>query len=139
MPQLHHLALTTADLTTGAAFYDAVFGVLGYKSGYTSDELRTWVGHSPEILLYPVEGDDTAPHTHGRPGLQHAAMEVENRAMVDAVHEAVVAGGGPSSTHPANTTTPRATTRCSSPTPTATAGSSRTSPPRRNRPVPPRA
>ncbi|MDP9850418.1 VOC family protein [Streptosporangium lutulentum] len=94
MPQLHHLALTTADLTTGAAFYDAVFGVLGYKSGYTSDELRTWVGHSPEILLYPVEGDDTAPHTHGRPGLQHAAMEVENRAMVDAVHEAVVAGGG---------------------------------------------
>ena len=95
MPRLHHLALTTADLKNAKTFYEAVFvGVLGYAPGYTSDELCTWVGPTPEILLYPVEGDDASPHTHGTPGLQHAAMEVENRDMVDGVYQAVVNGGG---------------------------------------------
>jgi catechol 2,3-dioxygenase-like lactoylglutathione lyase family enzyme len=93
MPQLHHLALTAADLPNAAKFYDAVFAVLGYEHGYDSDTLHTWVGPSPEILLYAVEGSDTAPHVHGRPGLQHAAMQVETRDMVEAVHETVVKGG----------------------------------------------
>jgi catechol 2,3-dioxygenase-like lactoylglutathione lyase family enzyme len=94
MPSLHHLALTTADLPEGARFYDAVFaGVLGYRPGYSSDELRTWVGPSPEVLLYPTEGGDSARHVHGQPGLQHAAMQVETREMVKATHQAAVRGG----------------------------------------------
>ncbi|MDQ1537159.1 MAG: hypothetical protein QOE58_1552, partial [Actinomycetota bacterium] len=68
-------------------------GVLDYKRGYDSARLVTWVGPTPEILLYVAEGDDTTPHTHGRPGLQHAAIAVESRDTVDAVHAAVVAGG----------------------------------------------
>lgn len=94
MSSLHHLALSAVDLREGAAFYDAVFvDVLGYKRGYEGDRLVTWVGPDPEILLYVVAGDDTARHTHGRPGLQHAAIKVEGRQTVDAVHQAVVSGG----------------------------------------------
>ncbi|WP_063128695.1 VOC family protein [Nocardia fusca] len=90
---LHHLALTTADQAKAAPFYDAVFGILGYSRGYTSDRLCTWGGPGPELLLYIVEGDDAAPHTHGRPGWQHGAFSVDDRATVDAVHTAVLDGG----------------------------------------------
>ena len=94
---IHHLALTAVDVEKAARFYDAVFGdVLGYQRGHTSDRLITWTGPGPEpeILLYVVEGDDTAPHRHGRPGLQHIAFEVTSRDTVDAIHAAAVMGGG---------------------------------------------
>jgi catechol 2,3-dioxygenase-like lactoylglutathione lyase family enzyme len=90
---LHHLALTTADQAKAAPFYDAVLGILGYSRGYTSERLCTWGGPGPEILLYIVEGADASPHTHGRPGWQHGAFQVDDRDTVDAIHTAVVDGG----------------------------------------------
>jgi catechol 2,3-dioxygenase-like lactoylglutathione lyase family enzyme len=93
MLTLHHLAVSTADQAKTAPFYDAVLGRLGYARGYTSDELCTWVGPSPEILLYITEGDDTSPHTHGRPGWHHAALQTDTRDQVDAIHEALLSGG----------------------------------------------
>lgn len=93
MPSFNHLALTTADQDKSAPFYDTVFGLLGYTRGITSDRLCTWGGPGPELLVYSVEGDDIAPHTHGRPGWQHGAFSVDDRATVDAVHTAVIEGG----------------------------------------------
>lgn len=93
MTTLHHIAITTANQDKSAPFYDAVFGVLGYQRGYTSTQLCTWVGPGPELLLYIVEGDDTAPHRHGRPGWQHAALQVADRDTVNAVHQAVTENG----------------------------------------------
>ncbi|MFE9328531.1 VOC family protein [Nocardia sp. NPDC052278] len=93
MPTLHHLAITTAEQAKTAPFYDAVLGALGYTREHTSEQLCTWVGPVPEILLYTVEGDDDRQHTHGRPGWHHAAMEVEDRETVEAVHRAVNDGG----------------------------------------------
>lgn len=95
MPSLHHLALSATDLAESGPFYDALLGALGYAPAHVSDGLRTWVGPSPapEILLYVVEGEDRTVHTHGRPGLQHAALKVDDRATVVAVHDAVVSGG----------------------------------------------
>lgn len=90
---LHHLALTAADLEESGEFFDAVLGQLGYAPAYSSDRLRTWIGPSPEILLYRAEGADSAPHTHGRPGHQHVAFSVDDQQAVLAVHAAVVAGG----------------------------------------------
>ncbi|MGW6728782.1 VOC family protein [Nocardia sp. NPDC055029] len=93
MLTLHHLSVTTADMDKAAPFYDAVLGTLGYRRGHTSENLCTWVGQAPEILVWIVEGEDTSPHTHGRPGWQHASYEVDDAATVDAVHTAVVEGG----------------------------------------------
>lgn len=94
MPILHHIAVTTADQDKSAPFYDAVLGALGYERGYTSDQLCTWIGPGPELLLYIVEGDDDAPHRHGRPGWHHTALQVDDRDTVEAVHRAVVDSGG---------------------------------------------
>lgn len=90
---LHHLAVTALDLKRSALFYDAVFGVLGYSRGLTDDELCTWHGPGPELLVYPAEGTDRTPHQHGRPGWQHAAFSVDDRETVLAVHKAVDSGG----------------------------------------------
>ena len=91
---IHHIALTAADLTKAGAFYDAVFDVLGYERGHTSDRLLTWVGpeQEPEILLCVVEGDDGTPHRHGRPGLQRIAFDVDDPTIVNAIHETAVDG-----------------------------------------------
>lgn len=97
---LHHLAVTTIDLSAGRRFYDAFLGAIGYKSGYAGDTVCTWEGPGPEILLYPVEGDDRSRHTHGRPGWQHAAFQVADRAMVNAAEAVVVEAGG-AIVHPA--------------------------------------
>ncbi|WP_280345962.1 VOC family protein [Nocardia neocaledoniensis] len=93
MLSFNHLALTSADHAKSGPFYDTVFGLLGYTRGYTSDRLCTWGGPGPELLVYITEGEDTAPHTHGRPGWQHGAFSVDERDTVDAVHSAVVEGG----------------------------------------------
>ncbi|MFG2044544.1 VOC family protein [Dactylosporangium sp. NPDC048998] len=91
---VHHVALSAADLSRSGAFYDVLLGELGYRREHTSDELLVWAGPGPEILVYPVEGDDATPHTHGRPGLQHLALRVDATAVVDAVDRAVGAAGG---------------------------------------------
>ncbi|MEU8007212.1 hypothetical protein AB0B66_39135 [Catellatospora sp. NPDC049111] len=90
---LHHLALTAVDLEQSGRFLDAVLSQVGYTPAYSSERLRTWIGPSPEILLYRCEGQDSSPHTHGRPGLQHAAFAVADRQTVLRVHKAVVVGG----------------------------------------------
>ncbi len=93
MTTLHHLAVTALDLPESARFYDTVLRELGYTRGYTSDRLCTWHGPAPEILVYTAEADDRSPHTHGRPGWQHAAFAVEDRGTVLDVHKAVTDGG----------------------------------------------
>ncbi|MFG1774591.1 VOC family protein [Nocardia salmonicida] len=96
MSKLHHVALTI-DLGKSAPFYAAVLPLLGYELEYGGDGLQVWKGAapSPEVLLYAIEGEDGRPHTHGCPGLQHLAVEVEDRDIVARVHKAVVAGGFP--------------------------------------------
>jgi len=94
MPTVHHIAFTATDLTRSGTFYDAVLGVLGYQREHDSTDLIIWTGPGPEILLYPAEGDDRAPHTHGRPGLQHLALRVDDLPTVDAVHDAARTSGG---------------------------------------------
>ncbi|BCY11044.1 VOC family protein [Actinoplanes sp. L3-i22] len=87
---LHHVALTAIDLEASRCWYDACLSVIGYQPGTVDPRICTWGGITPEVLLYPVEGADREPHTHGRPGLQHLAIEVDDRGIVDAAHSAVV-------------------------------------------------
>lgn len=90
---LHHIALTAADLAKTAEFYDATLGPLGYRRTHNYESIVVWGGQEPEILLYPVEDEDTSPHRKGRRGLQHLALEVSDRETVERIHDAVVAGG----------------------------------------------
>lgn len=92
MTTLHHLSLTTSRMPEGRRFYNAVLGPLGYEPAMATDRLSTWHGPQPEILLFEVEGDDSEPHTLGRPGWHHAAFSVDSRDTVLAVHKAVVDG-----------------------------------------------
>ena len=94
MLTVHHIAFTATDLTRSGAFYDAFLGALGYHREHTAAGLIIWTGPGPEILLYPTEGDDHSPHTHGRPGLQHIALRTDDRATVDTAHDAARTAGG---------------------------------------------
>ncbi|MGI5243105.1 VOC family protein [Dactylosporangium sp. CA-139066] len=94
MTQLHHLALTAADLGTSAAFHDRFLAELGYHREGGLESPLIYLGDGPEILIYAVEGDDTARHRHGTPGLQHLAFQVDDRTTVDAAHHAAAAAGG---------------------------------------------
>ncbi|MFG2434643.1 VOC family protein [Streptomyces sp. NPDC048508] len=91
--RLHHVALSAADLTKSTEFYDAVLSPLGYKRTHTFDSICVWGAQEPEVLLYPTEDSNTSPHRKGRAGLQHLAIEVIGRHIVDDVHNAIIAGG----------------------------------------------
>ncbi|USY17810.1 VOC family protein [Nocardiopsis exhalans] len=93
MTMLHHLALTTSRMAESRRFYDAVLLPLGYERGSCNDKLSTWHGPHPEILLFEVEGEDSSPHTLGRPGWHHASFSVTERESVLRVHEAVASSG----------------------------------------------
>ena len=87
------IALTTTDLGRAGVGYDAVLGVLGYRRTIAADTLLGWGGQQPEILIYPVEGDDMTPHRHGQAGLQHLAFEVPDQAIANVAGTAAVDSG----------------------------------------------
>ncbi|GAA2616718.1 VOC family protein [Dactylosporangium fulvum] len=92
--RVHHIALTAADLGRSSRFYDAVLAALGYQRHSGLGSPLVYGGDGPDVLVYAVEGADAAPHRHGRPGLQHVAVEVDEPGLVDAVFRAAVAAGG---------------------------------------------
>jgi len=90
---IHRIALTTTDLGRAGVGYDTVLGVLGYRRAIAADTLLGWGGQQPEILIYPVEGDDMTPHRHGQAGLQHLAFEVPDQAIANVAGTAAVDSG----------------------------------------------
>lgn len=100
--KLHHVALTI-DLGKSAPFYAAVLPLLGYAREYGGDSLQVWKGTapSPEVLLYAIEGEDSRPHTHGRPG---GSTSLSNSRAATSSPESTKRSsrpGFPSSTNPA--------------------------------------
>jgi catechol-2,3-dioxygenase len=92
-PRIHRVAITTTDLGRAGVGYDAVLGVLGYRRTIAADILLGWGGQQPEILIYPVEGDDMTPHRHRQAGLQHPAFEVPDQAVANVAGTAAVDSG----------------------------------------------
>ncbi len=92
MIKIHHLAFTADDLKVTRAFYDAVFGPLGYHRHLTFDHLCTWQGPGPELLVYQakeaLQGQRSELYA---PGLHHVAFAVEKRSVVEAVYSALQA------------------------------------------------
>ena len=88
---LDHVSLQVADVDASAAFYLGVFAPLGFR-----ELMRYPAGDSfvvgicgahgvPQLWLGPAEGPETRE--------LHLAFVAPDRAAVDAVHEAAVAGG----------------------------------------------
>jgi glyoxylase I family protein len=91
---IHHLALTAADPAASAPFYDTLLGLFGYRRTIDAESLKAWEGPDFELILYRAKPElrDRA-HTLYQPGFHHLALQAENRAQVDAAHEAVKAVG----------------------------------------------
>ena len=85
-----HISIGVKDLSRAGAFYDAVFGPLGFRRlyegkaglGYGADNPRFWI----EQVAQPVPPDPQS-------GL-HLCFRAPSRAAVDAFHAAALSAGG---------------------------------------------
>lgn len=88
---LHHLALTATDLPASGKFYDRVLAPLGYKRHLSKQNLYTWHGCTPELLIYRGKQNQLAnTHKTYDPGIHHIAFAVKHRAIVDKVYESLL-------------------------------------------------
>ncbi len=90
-----HVTLGTADIARAVAFYDRVLAPLGLAR-QESDLEKGYAGYAaaPETtpqfwVLRPIDGHSTSVGNGTT-----VAFEARDRATVDAVHAAILAGGG---------------------------------------------
>ncbi|MWD29542.1 hypothetical protein E0K89_018845 [Aquicoccus sp. SCR17] len=90
---VNHIELSVLDYDRSIAFYDAMFGWLGYKSFWTLDigyrstyyMARFPVPHS-YIGIQPARSGTRLDHAARPVGLHHIALWARNRAEIDAFH-----------------------------------------------------
>ena len=93
---ISHIALTVSDLERSTAFYDRVFGFIGFKRVEVPEStqqamktpLKGWVGPGYSISIRPSKGE-FAHRLHDRtaPGFNHMAFAAEDRSDVDKMYE----------------------------------------------------
>jgi catechol 2,3-dioxygenase-like lactoylglutathione lyase family enzyme len=87
---IHHLAVGSNDVARAKAFYDPVLAVLGMR---TMQESERAVDYGVSSLLFSVETPvENGPATVSNGS--HVAFAAEDRAMVNAFHQAALANGG---------------------------------------------
>lgn len=92
-PELHrgrlidHIGLVVRDLAASKDFYCAVFRVLKIPLG-GSDENSFW---ADELYVGSSDSEQVRGELTGR---HHLAFQAQDRAMVDAFHQAALAHGG---------------------------------------------
>jgi len=84
---IDHIGLVVRDLAASKDFYSAVFDVLKIPMG-GSDESTFW---ADELFVSKPESKDAQGELTGR---HHLAFQAQDRAMVDAFHQAALAHGG---------------------------------------------
>lgn len=86
-----HVMIGSNDIARSKAFYDALFGVLGAKPGFTDDKGRLIYSHAGGRLLVtpPIDGKTATPANGGTIGF---AMTDADQA--NAWHKAGVENGG---------------------------------------------
>ena len=83
---IDHVGLVVRDLAASKAFYSAVFGVLKIPMGADGNDI--W---ADELFIGSRESDEVQGELTGR---IHIAFQAQDRAMVDAFHQAALAHGG---------------------------------------------
>jgi catechol 2,3-dioxygenase-like lactoylglutathione lyase family enzyme len=90
---VHHVEFSVLDYDASIAFYDKMFGWLGYKSFWTLDigyrstyyMARFPVPHS-YIGIQPASGGSKLDHAARPVGIHHIALWAKNRREVDVFH-----------------------------------------------------
>jgi len=90
---VHHVEFSVLDYEQSIAFYDRMFGWLGYKSFWTLDlgyrstyyMARFPIPHS-YIGIQPAKTGEKLDHTRRATGIHHIALWARNRREVDAFH-----------------------------------------------------
>jgi catechol 2,3-dioxygenase-like lactoylglutathione lyase family enzyme len=89
---LDHLRLTVRDVEEARRLYDPVMRCLGLEPVGREDGGAAW-GSQETGWLILTSARRVAAHDAGAPGLHHVAFKAASRAVVDRVHELVVAAG----------------------------------------------
>ncbi len=93
---INHLSLTVSDLERSAAFYDKVFGFIGFKRVEVPEStqqamrtrLKAWVGPGYSISIRPSKGEFAhRAHDRNAAGFNHLAFTAENRSDVEKLYE----------------------------------------------------
>jgi len=84
---IDHIQLVVKDLPASQAFYEAVFKVLQVPMGGTGPGFF-W---ADELFVSTADSEAAAGQLTGR---HHLAFQAQDRAMVDAFHQAALAAGG---------------------------------------------
>ncbi len=84
---IDHIQLVVKDLPASQAFYEAVFKVLKLPMGGTGE------GYFWADELFVSTADSEAAHGE-LTGRHHLAFQAQDRAMVEAFHQAALAAGG---------------------------------------------
>ncbi|KQP12298.1 VOC family protein [Pseudorhodoferax sp. Leaf267] len=84
---IDHIQLVVRDLAASRRFYEAVFNVLKVPLGGTGDDYF-W---ADELFVSSKDSQAATGHLTGR---HHLAFQAQDRAMVDAFHQAALAAGG---------------------------------------------
>ena len=82
-----HIQLVVADLAASRRFYDAVMSVLGIPLGGGTDA-HFWYD---ELFVSKPDGPEAAGKLTGR---HHLAFQADDRATVEAFHQAGLSAGG---------------------------------------------
>jgi glyoxylase I family protein len=93
---ISHIALTVSDLDRSTAFYDRVFGFIGFKRVEVPEatqqamktRLKAWVGPAYSISIRPSKGE-FAHRLHDRDasGFNHMAFIAADRSDVEKMYE----------------------------------------------------
>ena len=91
---VNHVELNVLDYDDSIAFYDAMFGWLGYRSFWTLDiEYRStyYMARFPAphsyIGIQPAATGEKLRHTDQAVGINHVALWARNRAEIDRFHD----------------------------------------------------
>ena len=86
-----HMMVGSNDLDRSKTFYDALFGSIGGKPGFTDPKGRLIYSHNGSLFLVtkPIDGEAATPGNGSTIGFQVTGPE-----QADAWHEAGVAAGG---------------------------------------------
>jgi glyoxylase I family protein len=93
---ISHIALAVSDLERSTAFYDRVFGFIGFKRVEVPEStqqamktrLKAWVGPGYSISIRPSKGGFAhRAHDRNAPGSNHMAFSAEDRSDVEKMYE----------------------------------------------------
>lgn len=96
---IHHVEISVLDYDASVAFYDSLFGWLGYRSFWTLDlgyrstyyAARFPVPHS-YIGIQPARSGEKLSHDARATGIHHLALWAKSRKEVDAFHREFLVG-----------------------------------------------